>query len=371
MSKSLKKVLGKLHLWLGIIFAPLVFFVCLTGTIIVFSDEIIELSAGKARYVKEVKSERIPTEQLIEKLEKTFPERRTPTYIVTYRDPERSVRFNSYDPEKGLRMVYVDPYTGEILKDDSTIYFFYITAHLHNSLLLHKTGSWIVDIAVIIFLIELLIGLILWWPKDWKPVSRKAVFTVKWSAPFKRVNFDFHRVFGFYGLAIALVLTLTGLIIAFKPLDTFTKNVFGGNAAVELEKILPKNDTTRMAFPINEAIEAAYSLYPEKQEVQLYTYRLKQSGYYTLNVAKRIGLKSAEANEFLVVDKYTGDKIVLPEEGEMNEKIENLYWAFHMGNWMGWISKLITFFGGVIATLLPVTGIIIWWHKSRNRRPLF
>lgn len=52
----------------------------------------------------------------------------------------------------------MDPYTGEILKDDPTIYFFYVAAHLHSQLLLHKPGFWVVAVCTIIFLIELITG---------------------------------------------------------------------------------------------------------------------------------------------------------------------------------------------------------------------
>lgn len=33
----------------------------------------------------------------------------------------------------------------------------------------------------------------------------------------KRVNYDLHNVLGFYAFAISFVLTVTGLILAFKP----------------------------------------------------------------------------------------------------------------------------------------------------------
>ncbi|ULT26511.1 PepSY domain-containing protein [Sphingobacterium sp. E70] len=40
-----------LHLWPSVVSGLIVVFVCLTGTIIVYSDEIIEASAGSAKYI--------------------------------------------------------------------------------------------------------------------------------------------------------------------------------------------------------------------------------------------------------------------------------------------------------------------------------
>src|SRR5690606_24186558 len=108
--------------------------------------------------------------------------------------------------KRKLAMVYVDPYTGKVLKVDGTIYFFFVTAHLHASLLAGTAGGWIVAIATIIFVISCITGLVLWWPKKWNKTTRKASFTIKWKARFKRLNYDLHNVYGFYSLLICFIL---------------------------------------------------------------------------------------------------------------------------------------------------------------------
>jgi len=107
MNVKLKTFLGKLHLQLGLISAPIVFFICLTGTIIVFGDEIIELSAGDARYVKAVRNEKIPVETILEKLKQTYPDRKTPFYMVAYKDAALQYIRQTKRPEHGLcRPIY-------------------------------------------------------------------------------------------------------------------------------------------------------------------------------------------------------------------------------------------------------------------------
>ena len=65
--KSRSRLLMKwLHLWPGIISALILIFVCITGTIFVYSDEIIDHCAGDARYVKEVLPNRMPVEKLMD-----------------------------------------------------------------------------------------------------------------------------------------------------------------------------------------------------------------------------------------------------------------------------------------------------------------
>lgn len=364
----MKHIFSKIHLYIGLITAPIVFFICVTGTIIVFSDEIMEWSAGDARYVDRVEKQKLPAEQLLTILKNQFPNRRSPAYLVCYKDPQRSVRFNSYDPEKGLRMVYVDPYTGKILKDDSCINFFYITAHLHNSFLLGKIGEWIVDISVLLFVISLLTGFVLWKPKKWSKNSRKSSFTIKIDASFRRLNYDLHKVLGFYGLGVCLLLAITGLIIAFQPINHFTLNAFGGNSSRDVVKELAKTNSTQVSIPLNIVVQKIFASFPDKKEIQVYTYNFEEEGCYIINVAKIIGLKSAQSNRFLVFDRYTGKEIKLEKELLKNELIENTYWTLHMGNWMGLLGKIVTFFGGLISSILPLSGFYIWWQSYRQQK---
>jgi len=362
----LSKTIAWIHLWPSLISALILIFVCLTGTIIVYCDEIMEWSAGDARYVQEIKEERLTVEQLITHLRKEFPDRRNPGYMVSYRDPERSVRFNMFSKELGLRMVYVDPYTGKVLKDDGTIYFFYITAHLHNSLLLGKTGAWIVDVATIIFLIELITGLVLWWPVKWTKSTRDASFKVKWKAKFKRLNYDLHNVIGFYALSICMILTVTGLIIAFEPFSKFTIKAFGGNASHDWEEQLPAFDDLKQPADINQTIAKLFDSYPNAKEAQVATFKIDSVGTYGLRLARTIGLKSADNAHIFFVDRYSGKPIATPKEAEMHEVVENWYWSLHMGTWMDQVGKLTTFIGGLVSTSLPITGFLIWWGRRKK-----
>ena len=135
---NLSKIIAWLHLWPSLVSAIILIFVCITGTIIVYCDEIIDFSNREVLYVKQPSTQKLPTEQLLLNFKKTFPERRAPGYMVTYRDPNRTVKFNSYDRKKGLRLVYMDPYTGEVVKDDGTFLFYHSTLTQLSALV----GPW-------------------------------------------------------------------------------------------------------------------------------------------------------------------------------------------------------------------------------------
>lgn len=55
----MKKFFAKIHLWLSIPFGIIIAIVCLTGAILVFETEILELCYPSRYFVKEVKGERL------------------------------------------------------------------------------------------------------------------------------------------------------------------------------------------------------------------------------------------------------------------------------------------------------------------------
>lgn len=363
---SKKRLINWLHLWPGMISAVIVLLICLSGTILVFSDEIIALSAGKARYVEKVLPQRIPTEKLIGIAVNAIPGAKTTSYMVEDKRPERSVRFNVFSPQKGLFMVYVDQYSGKVLKVDKTIFFFYVTAHFHESLLLGKTGQWIVDIATIIFLLEIITGIILWWPKKWN----KSAISVKWNAPWKRLSFDMHRILGLYAFMILLVLITTGLLIAFEPLAKLTLKSFGGEDTHHWEHAISAEfDSSTAKTGIDEAVKKTFGLFPEKKEIKIALWEYEASPYFLVAATNRAALKSTESPDLVYINRQTG--VVnehVPETILRGEKIENMIWMLHMGNWMGWLGKIITCLGGLIGCLLPITGFYIWWNKKPKKR---
>ncbi|UBM58634.1 PepSY domain-containing protein [Marinilongibacter aquaticus] len=372
MKKTVKKkkslfdrVVAWLHLWPSIVSGIIVVFVCLTGTLIVYCDEIMDWTAGDAKYV-ELGEKRISTEELASALKAYNPDLKASEYVF-FKDPKRSIRIRTFNPsQKKLFQVYMDPYTGKVLKCDSSIYFFFVTAHLHSELLAGDVGLWIVVISTIIFFISCLTGLILWWPKRWTKATRLASFTVRWKARFKRLNYDLHNVYGFYSLALCVILSFTGLMIMFDSLTDFSVKSLGGELT-HLEEVLPQADSSKTAVDL---VALAYATFDgqaaEKASASIWVYNLGKTGAYVFNTGKA-GLKSVENMDLLAYDRYTGAALEIPQGNVIHEKTENVVWQLHMGQWWGQFGKLSTFLAGIIATSLPITGFIIWWGRRKKK----
>lgn len=363
--KSLfSRIVAWLHLWPSIVAGIILVVVSLSGTIIVYCDEIMDWSAGEARFVNVPEDQkRVSAEVLKANFNKANPGYDISEFVF-FKDPERSIRIRAFNPEgPKLAMVYADPYSGKILKKDESLQFFFVMAHFHASFLAGKTGGWIVALATIVFVISTITGLILWWPKKWNKTTRQASFTIKWKARFKRFNYDLHNVYGFYSLIVCFMLGMTGLIIFFEPLMETTVKMTNGTTEHMMDT-LPKLDSARTPLDIVPLARKVLAQSGD-QEVSIWNFERKKLGAYILTSGK-VGLKSIEHASVHVYDSYTGREIRVAQQYLQHEKTENIVWQLHMGQWWGKFGKLSTFLAGIIATSLPITGFLIWWGR-RNK----
>ncbi|MBV7440798.1 PepSY domain-containing protein [Weeksellaceae bacterium TAE3-ERU29] len=372
---SIEKLISWLHLWLGLIAGIIIFFVAITGTIFVFCDDIIDLVAGEAKYVSvPVDSEPLSPDELLAVFKEQEPERKA-FYFDFYKAPDRSFRVASTKKKNEedvgvLSYTYMNPYNGEILKTSNSYQFFYIVAHLHSELLMHKTSKTIVGIATIIFLIQLISGLILWIPRKWNKTLCKNAFTIKKGTNWRRKNYDFHNVLGFYSLLFALLITITGLIMAYKTLENFTQKTFGGNPNTRelIKQYEPPLDKNKEALSFHSLIKKISEENPKVKQIRLSFSKGEKSGTYYLLTGDYIGLKSKTNGKTTLINKYTGEEVNLPQDLENYNKINQTNFDLHVGSWLGIPSKIITFIIGLICASLPITGFIIWWNKERGKR---
>lgn len=389
--KSLaKRITGWLHLWLGLVSGIIVLTVTLSGTMFVFCDEIIDLCGGSAKYVQaSAHAKKMTPEELLAKFHQQVPDRKA-FYFDTYKDANRSFRVASAtQPPKGKNIEkagktkgkgrgprgvfayhYMDPYTGKIIGSTKSYEFFYVVAHIHAQLLAGKFGKTVVGVASIIFFIQLIGGLVLWWPKKWNKTTRTAAFKIKSGTKWRRKNYDFHNVFGFYSLLPAVFITITGLIMAYKVLTDLTQEAFGGvaDAHTIAEKYEPKFDPEKKALSYAAFTDRNFKEFPEAKQFRMSIPRNDSATVYHVVAAGFIGLKSLDNGKTMEVNKYTGDEIDYPEEVRMHEVIEHMNFDLHVGYWGGMFGKIFTFIVGIICTSLPVTGFLIWWGR-RNKSP--
>lgn len=359
-----------LHLWLGLISGLIVFVVCLTGVAFVFHDEINTMANRKVTSVQVPSGgKKVSPDVILSNVRQSYPKIMLMQY-TQYNDSSKSVKIMCFDRSVqpallGLGNIYANPYTGEVLKIDFTYGIFRYIAEIHANLLMGKIGLQIVRIATVIFLIELISGLVWWWPKKWNKSIVNKSFKLKFNANWKRLNIDLHNVLGFYALPLGIILTITGLVITYEPVKDAVFTLFSGRIErISMQKSLPKADSTRSALPLDTLL-AAYQNITAPQLT--FGVPNPKSGSIMVRTEQETSMVTYRG-QVDYVDVYSGNKIALSPAFESEVYMQNMNLSLHLGTWYGIPSKIITFIVCLICTSLPITGFIIWYNRKFKKK---
>ncbi len=352
---KLKKTIRKVHLWMGLFSSIIVFAICLSGSLFVFSDEIMEFANRDISKVVPHENQ-LDIDVMVDIVENTFPAHIL-LHSISYKQRDKATLFVIASKSTGLCSVYVNPYSGNIIGKSRVILLFSLIGHFHKQLLLGKMGSWIVLIASIVFVIELITGFIIW-----KPKSKRRKYLVKSKiekrkVPFLRRMIDWHRALGLYFILILFVLVATGVVLFFLPKY--------GIEAHKHEQETVSVDKAKKALPkatiLNALMEEA-----GVSAVKMELWNADKSPYLQFIVGSKIGLVTFNGSVYLM-NKYSGEKVC---DLELTRVIKNrnLFRKLHIGDWLGYRGKIISFLSGLIGAFLTLSGLIIWWKKRFKSR---
>ncbi|KIC93288.1 PepSY-associated TM helix domain-containing protein [Flavihumibacter solisilvae] len=369
---SFRKTIGKIHLWLGLASGLIVVFLGITGCMLAFQKEIESLQSY--RHVTTQSNPFLPPSAMLDIAAAEVPGKHA--HSVSYQGPGKAaqVSFYNFEPENYYYIVFIDPYSGEVLKvKDMNRDFFRVLVMGHFYLWLPPAiGQPIVASATLIFLVMMITGIILWWPRN-KAAARQR-FSIKWNAKWKRKNYDLHNVLGFYMTWIAIFIAFTGLIWGFqwfagsvywltsggKKLNVFeetysSKPVSGLKAGVPAEDLIWHN--MKIEHPEAEIMEVHYPTHDSA----------------SIEVAINPDAGTYWKADYRYFDRYTLKEIPVThlygrfKDAGAAEKLMRMNYDVHVGQILGLRGKILAFFGSLIAASLPVTGFVIWWGRRRKR----
>jgi len=365
--RTAKYYIRQIHLWLGLASGGVVLIVSLTGCIFVFQKEITEARHPEWYFVTAA-GHTLPLDSLRQTAQAALGTAHPLSYMVTYRDPAHSWEFMSYrENDTALTIfggmeyyqsVFLDPHTGRVTGFRDYKYdFFSIVKYLHWSLLLNTPyGQPIVAWSTVVFVIGLITGLVLWWPKKWTKGMRDRSFKIKWKASFRRVNYDLHNVPGFYSLIPALIIAVTGLVFVWSPPTPpppVTRSIITPVTGNPLDQAL---DTSLGSLPAAERFGVSPA-FGKENPIYVYAYRDKET-YYGYDV--------------LQFDQYSGrmlSHLHNEKKTKMQQLVETNY-DLHVGAIAGLTGKIIAFIASLICASLPVTGFLVWYLKKyKKKRP--
>ncbi|MVM34109.1 PepSY domain-containing protein [Spirosoma sp. HMF4905] len=360
----LKKINAWLHLWLGLASGIVVFVVAVTGCILVFEQELKPLTQPWQNAERPAETIYLPPSMIQQKMKAVFPDKKT--LSLWYQGHGRTVKV-TLDSDS---TVFVNPYTGAVAGIVDEEDFFRFVLEGHTSLWIDgEVGQHIVAWATLIFFVLLITGLILWWPKKWNKSTRDKSFKIKWKAKFKRVNYDLHNVLGFYSLIVALVITLTGLIMGFAWIN---KGVYwlasGGESPAPYRRGEYVSDTMQM--PTRSRL-ASVDLAFKKGMDELAVYNkdviivsLPQKPTDAIYVCTDMDKGSWRD---IYLDQYTlkqlPSTVIQIDQLNFADWLRRTNYAIHVGAIGNMPTKIIYFIASLICASLPITGFYVWWGR--------
>ncbi|PSR56712.1 hypothetical protein AHMF7605_26070 [Adhaeribacter arboris] len=378
MRITFKKVIGKIHLGLGLASGLIIFIVAITGAIYVFSDDIITITESRFTQVSVEKTQPLLPSQLtaiaLKERQRFLGPKKVPTWdwatLYIFREANKAVRFSSrhYENPNQLVDIFINPYSGKVLhtRDTYAHPFWDIVAELHVSLMLGEVGSYVVRYSTLLFLVMLLSGIILWWPKNKAAAKQRFYFRWKKGLKWKRKNYDLHNILGFYASWITLFMVITGLAWSFEWFKNMVYLALNSKAPVEnnfqLATLVPSAHSSTFI------IDKTYT-FVRKTDTQAYCYHLN----FATKDNEPFNVYAKQTNNWAPGNNYyfnpvTGLLLAKKMYADLSaaEKYDQLSGDIHYGWIFGWPSKIAAFLACLITASLPITGFYIYWGRKRK-----
>lgn len=375
----LRRLNDWLHLWLGLVSGIVVFIVSITGCFYAFQQEIKD-ALEPWRFVDVQNKQYVPPSQLLDTAMAYMPSSKPTGLTYSNREGAAAVGFSSFEKgERHFTAIFLNPYTGEFLQKQQAIGngefdFFRFIIDGHRALWLpYQIGRPIVGVCTLIFLMLLITGIVMWWPKRWNKANIDRSFKIKWKGSFKRVNYDVHNVLGFYSLLLAFVLAVTGLVWSFKWFEDSLYYVTSGGQEKPGHHH-PHSDTTKAVLSANSKISALdqawYKTLAVEPHVQgMYMTPILEDKDEAIEIIAYQDHGSWYNRNEYYYDQYTlelfrvkGDRYA---EAGLADQLSMLNYDIHIGAVWGLPGKILAFFISLICASLPITGFLVWWNKKK------
>lgn len=380
--KRLYVAIWRWHFYAGIIFAPFLILLAITGGIYLYKPQLEAWMYKDLYYVTAGNTAVSPTMQ-VEAVRQAYPE----AVITRYRpsdEPTRTAEVGIVE-NKVSKTVFVSPFDGKIVGElDDQSKLMQVMKKLHGELMAGKTGDRIIELSACWGMILLVTGVYLWWPRNTKSLYGTLIprFTQG-----KRIFWrDLHAVPAFWLSLFTAVLIMTGLPWSGVWGDYVNKAATSAQSGYPdqlwgsvPESVIPTKAVAEVSWaaenmPVPESAQTGgVQTLPLEQVVNIATERKVPAGY-TINLPEgekgvytvSVFPKSPVDNATLHIDQYSGKVLAdlrFADYGTMAKAIE-IGIALHEGRFFGWPNQLLAALTCLGLVGISLTGLIMWWKRK-------
>lgn len=355
----MKKTLHLWHRYLGLIVAIPLIIISLTGSILVFKEELDHWIMPELAVVEGTSGQRMAYDVLRDKLNARFQNYEIGSWEIfddgTTADRVYLIKHGTLDWYK----VYLDQYQG-VVRSDPVPVNHYLTdwlLDLHYKLLIGDTGLWFTGTASLILLFMGISGLCIY-RQFWKKF-----FTLRWNVKRLALFSDIHKLVGIWSAPILLVIGFTGVYWNIAEIihhefehheDDAVVTTRLYNHALSLDTLLSHAQNEMGGF------RATYLLFPYEVEQHITFF----------GEVNDINVLNSEYSSTVSFDKTTGAP--LPNfdirDAPAFFVVVDSFRKLHFGYFGGLTSKIIWFIIGLTPLIFAITGCYLWLKRRHPKR---
>ncbi|MHB1206895.1 MAG: PepSY-associated TM helix domain-containing protein [Rhodospirillaceae bacterium] len=358
MPFNLRPLLFTLHLYLAVAVGLYIAMLGVTGAILAFETEIDLLAHANLAYVTPAPP-RLSLAELGEAVAKAYPGQKINHYDMG-EAPNLATRvYVSADTRTGDMLVYVNPYTGQILGSRTDAGVLGFIHSFHQRLTPPRPGrddrtkafiSWI-SVAALFLLVS---GIWLWWPRMRFGIG---------AGGGRAFWYDVHATLGVAAVAFMVLLTTTGILMGFGSTTRPMLYALTGSQPTPPPKIPPPPADATQAISVDRALVIAGDAVPGAKPVAISVANAR--AYFVLIHPPGDSFYLGQ----VTVDKYTGAVLAAgtPATRPAGDRLAVLIATIHRGDVFGIPSKVIMALASLIIALQAVSGAVMWIKRTPFR----
>lgn len=398
MRTSFYNLAWRWHFYAGLLVAPVMILLAVTGIIYLFKPQLDPLMYPHLLQV-EVQEKALSADAQLARVHDTYPGAVVDQYLPPA-TPDSSAQFVVQVNGATLDL-FINPYTGQVLGTQHGLYNLQAIARaLHGELMVGKVGDAVVELAAGWGIVLVVSGLYLWWPRG---SGGAGVFWPRLSSRGRAFWRDLHAVIGFWGSLGLLFMLLTGMtwtgIWGKQYAELWNRFPTGMFSEVPLSDVKARtlNDAARQTvpwalettpMPMSGGAHAEHMGHagadsgPAAPQVGLqavvdtanragvhpgYSITLPKTGTGVYTVA--VFADDPRNDATLHIDQYTGQVLVDVRYAQYGllARATELAVMLHEGKMFGLANQLIVLVVCLMVLLGSASGLVIWWKRRPAR----
>ena len=210
----LRRALFQVHLWTGIGLGAYVFVICVTGSVLVYRNELYIFFSPQPVIVEGAGA--VLGDGALERAAREAYPGHDVQEVRRGDTPNHAVRLTLTGDGERFRRLF-DPFTGADLGDPLPLGYRASVwlLDLHDNLLGGQTGRRVNGVGAGFLLVLALTGAVIWWPgrRRWR-----RSLTIERGADWRRFHWSLHSAFGFWCWPFLFMWAVTGVYLSFPAL---------------------------------------------------------------------------------------------------------------------------------------------------------